>query len=168
MLRNMCTHTHTHTHIYIYIYIHVLSPYWLTPCSTVLLEKLTGLQLVKKFPAFYGTRRFITTFTSTSNLSLSRSSSIQSISLHPTTCRTILILSSHLRLGLPSGLIPWLSHQNPAQAPPPYAIHAPPISYVCIYIRTHTHTHIYIWAGRGMWRIYIYIYIYIELYIVTF
>jgi len=30
----------------------------------VLLEKLTGLQLVKKFPAFYGTRRFITAFTS--------------------------------------------------------------------------------------------------------
>jgi len=24
------------------------------PCSTVLLEKLTGSQLVKKFPAFYG------------------------------------------------------------------------------------------------------------------
>jgi hypothetical protein len=26
----------------------------LTPCSRVLLEKLSGLQLVKKFPAFYG------------------------------------------------------------------------------------------------------------------
>jgi len=25
----------------------------------VLLEKLTGFRLVKKFPAFYGTRRFI-------------------------------------------------------------------------------------------------------------
>jgi hypothetical protein len=29
--------------------------YLLTPWSTVLLEKLTGSQLVKKFPAFYGT-----------------------------------------------------------------------------------------------------------------
>jgi presenilin-like A22 family membrane protease len=29
----------------------------LTPCSRVLLEKLTGVQLVKKFPAFYSTRR---------------------------------------------------------------------------------------------------------------
>jgi hypothetical protein len=29
----------------------------LTPWSTVLLDKLTGLQLVKKFPAFYGTRK---------------------------------------------------------------------------------------------------------------
>ena len=36
----------------------------LTPCSIVLLEKLTGFQLVKKFPTFYGTRRFITAFTS--------------------------------------------------------------------------------------------------------
>jgi len=32
----------------------------LTPWNRVLLEKLTGLQLVKKFPTFYGIRRFIT------------------------------------------------------------------------------------------------------------
>ena len=32
--------------------------YLLTAWSEVLLEKLTGFQLVKKFPAFYGTRRF--------------------------------------------------------------------------------------------------------------
>jgi hypothetical protein len=32
-----------------------LLTYLLTPWSRVLLEKLTGLQLVKKFPAFYGT-----------------------------------------------------------------------------------------------------------------
>jgi hypothetical protein len=35
----------------------------LTPWSRVLLEKLTGPQLVKKFPAIYGTRRIITAFT---------------------------------------------------------------------------------------------------------
>ena len=45
--------------------------YLLTPCSRVLLQKLTGLQLVKKFPAFYGTWRFITTFTNACHLSLS-------------------------------------------------------------------------------------------------
>jgi len=39
--------------------------------SRVLLEKLTGFQLVKKFLAFYGTRRFITAFTSARHLSLS-------------------------------------------------------------------------------------------------
>jgi len=35
---------------------------------TVLLEKLTNSQLVKKFPAFYGTQRFITTFASARHL----------------------------------------------------------------------------------------------------
>ena len=34
--------------------------YLLTPWRRVLLEKLASLQLVKKFPAFYGTRRFLT------------------------------------------------------------------------------------------------------------
>jgi hypothetical protein len=36
----------------------------LTPWSRVLLQKLTGFQLVKKFPSLYGTRKFITAFTS--------------------------------------------------------------------------------------------------------
>jgi len=35
----------------------------LTPWSSALLGKLTVTQLVKKFPAFYATRRFITVFT---------------------------------------------------------------------------------------------------------
>jgi len=43
----------------------------LTPWSRVRLEKPIGFQLVKKFPAFYRTRRFITAFTSTHHLSLS-------------------------------------------------------------------------------------------------
>jgi hypothetical protein len=42
-----------------------------TPWSRVFCEKLTGSQLVKKFPPFYGTRRLITTFTSAHHLSLS-------------------------------------------------------------------------------------------------
>jgi len=40
-------------------------------CSRVVLENLTGSQLVKKFSAFYGTRKFITAFTSAHQLSLS-------------------------------------------------------------------------------------------------
>jgi len=56
--------------------------YLLTPWSRVLLEKLTGLQLVKKFPTFYGTQRFITAFTSVRHLSLSWATSIQSIRNH--------------------------------------------------------------------------------------
>ena len=71
-----------------------------------MLEKLTALQLVKKFPAFYGTRRSITAFTSACHMSLSWASLIQSITPHPTSGTSILILSSHLRLGLPSGLFP--------------------------------------------------------------
>ena len=45
--------------------------YLLIPWSRGLPEKLTGPQLVKKFPAFYGTRMFITAFTTTRHLSLS-------------------------------------------------------------------------------------------------
>ena len=81
-------------------------PYLLTPWSRFLLEKLTGLQLVKKFPAFYGTRRFLTALTSVCHLSLSWASPIQSTYPHPTSWRSILILSTHLCLGLPSGLFP--------------------------------------------------------------
>src|SRR5215472_17526611 len=77
-----------------------------TPWCGVLPEQLTGLQLVKKFPAFHGTRRFITALTSVRHLSLSWASPIQSTCPHPTSWRSILILSTHLRLGLPSGLFP--------------------------------------------------------------
>ena len=83
-----------------------LHTYLLTPWCRVLLEKLTGLQLVKKLPAFHGTRRFITALTSVRHLFLSWASPIQSIYSHPTSWRSILILSAHLRLGLPSGLLP--------------------------------------------------------------
>jgi hypothetical protein len=57
----------------------VFISYLLTPWSRVLLEKLTGLQPVKKFPAFYGTQMFINAFTNASHLSLSWASLIQSI-----------------------------------------------------------------------------------------
>jgi len=80
--------------------------YSLTPWCRVLLEKLTGLQLVKRFPAIHGTRRFITALTSVRHLSLSWASPIQSIYPHPTSWKSNLILSTHLRLGLPSGLFP--------------------------------------------------------------
>ena len=64
------------------------------------------MQLVKQFPAFHGTRRFITVLTSVCHLSLSWARPIQSIYPHPTSWRSILILTTHLRLGLYSGLFP--------------------------------------------------------------
>jgi hypothetical protein len=60
-----------------------LLTYLLIPCSTVRLEKLTGLQLVKKFPAFYRTWRFITAFTSACQLSLSWASPLPHLSYMP-------------------------------------------------------------------------------------
>ena len=82
-----------------------LLTYLLTPWCGVLLENLTGLQLVKKFLAIHGTRRFITALTSVRHLSLSWVNPMQSTYPHPTSWRPILILSTHLRLGLPIGLI---------------------------------------------------------------
>ena len=81
---------------------HVLTyllTYLLTPWSRVLLEKFTGFQLVKNFPAFYGTRRFITAVTSARHFSLSWASSIQLTPPHPSSWISILILSFHLRQG---------------------------------------------------------------------
>jgi hypothetical protein len=58
------------------------------------------------FLAFHGTRRFNTEFTRDLHLFLSWARPIQSTSPHPTSSRSILILSTHLRLGLPSGRFP--------------------------------------------------------------
>ena len=46
-----------------------------TPWSRGLPEKLTGPQLLKSFPAFYGTRRVITAFTRARHLTLSLATS---------------------------------------------------------------------------------------------
>jgi len=51
--------------------VYLILTYLLTPWSRVLLEKLADLQLVKKFPAFYGPCKFITAFTSARHLTLS-------------------------------------------------------------------------------------------------
>ena len=68
---------------------------------------------IKKFPAFHGTRRIITAFTSAPHLSLSCARSIQSMPPHPTSWRSILILSSHLRLGLPGDSFRQVSAPKP-------------------------------------------------------
>jgi hypothetical protein len=74
--------------------------------SWALLEKLPIVQLHKNFPVFYGTRRFITVFIRALHWSPSWTRSIQSIPPHPISLRSILIVSTHLCLGLPGGLFP--------------------------------------------------------------
>jgi hypothetical protein len=68
---------------------------WLAPWSRV-----------KKFPAFNGTRKFITVCTTASHLSVSWSRSAQPRTLSTDFLRSILILFSDLHLDLPSGLFP--------------------------------------------------------------
>jgi hypothetical protein len=77
----------------------------LAPWNGVLLEKLLTPQLIKNFLAFYGTRTLISLFTRAYHFSLYWVRSIQFIP-YPTFWRSNL-LSSHLRVGLISGLFPW-------------------------------------------------------------
>jgi hypothetical protein len=69
----------------------------MAPWSRVFLGNLIGRQLLKKFPAFYETRMFITAFTRTRHLCPSRSRSSQSISLSH-------FLKMHFNIILPSTL----------------------------------------------------------------
>ena len=94
--------------------LNYLLTYLLTPWSRVLLEKLTGSAASQEIPRIFGTRRFLTVLTSACHLSLSWANSVQSPQPPPTSRRSILILSSHLRLTL----------------------------YIYIYIHTHTHTQV--------------------------
>jgi len=97
------------------------------PWSRGLLEKLIVPQLVKQFPTSYGTRRFIIAFTRSRHLSLFWAIPPQSLPLHSTSWGSILILSSHLRLGLPSGLVPSDFSTKSLHAPP-----SPPIHATCV------------------------------------
>ena len=93
--------------IYIYVmYIYIYIPPW----SRVLPQTLTVTQLVRKFPAFYGARRFITVLKTCpfpEQINPVPASSSHFLKIH-------LILSSHLHLGLPLRC----PHQNSVRTSP--------------------------------------------------
>ena len=108
--------------------------YLLAPQSRLLLEKLSGSQLVKKFPAFYGTCTFITTFTIPANCPYSYSD-------QSSPCPPSNFLKIHLNIICPStpGSSKWplslrFPHQNPSMhlSSLPYVLHALSISFFSI------------------------------------
>jgi len=106
-----------------------------TPWSTVL-EKLTGFQLVKKFPTFYRTRRLITAFT----IAQPRVPILSQINpVHaPTSWRSFSILS-YLCLGLPSCLFPLVFPTKTLYTPLLSPIHATcPTHHILLALITQT------------------------------
>ena len=96
-----------------------LLTYLLTPWNTVVLQKLTGSQLVKKFPAFYGTRRFITAFASVPILS----------HLDPVHTPTYHFLKIHFNVILP--YTSWSSEQLFLSDVPTKTLYTSPLPYSC-------------------------------------
>ena len=85
--------------------------------------RATSPQLVRKFLTLYGSQRFIPAFASLHHLSPFWARPIQSMTFKPTSWSFMLILSSHLHLGLPSGLI--------ASGFPTKTLMAPAVSHTC-------------------------------------
>jgi hypothetical protein len=67
----------------------------------------TSRSAAEEFPKICGSRRFIFVSRRALHCSLSRVKSLQSIPLHPISLGSILVLSSHLRLGLPNSFFPY-------------------------------------------------------------
>jgi hypothetical protein len=105
-------------------------PNWLTLWSGALLQRSIVVRTLDSFPSFYGTPRFNTEFTRSLHLSLSWVRPIQSPSPHSTSTRSVLMLSTYLRLALPSGLFPSDFPTNNLYTFlfSAFVLHAPPIT----------------------------------------
>ena len=100
--------------------------------------RVNSSQILNTLPKFYGTWRFITTFTRVCDLSLS---SIQFIHPYSISQRSMLILSS-LHLGPPSGLYPSgfpTKTQYVPLFPPTHTLQAPPMSFFLIWSHKQKH-----------------------------
>ena len=94
-----------------------LHTYLLTPWSTVLLEKLTSCQIVKKFPTYDGIRKFPSEFTRARTCPYSKPNPVHALPSH--------FLKIHFNIILPSmpGSSKWSlflrsPHQNPVCTSP--------------------------------------------------
>jgi hypothetical protein len=84
---------------------------------------------MEKFSAFCATRRILIAYTSARHLSISTARSVQSMSHPSTSLRLITMVVYYLRLGLPSGLLPW--------GFPAKTLYAPLLFFVCATCRVH-------------------------------
>ena len=119
-------------------YLKVTS-YLHTPRCRVLVEKLTDLQLVKKFPAFHGTERFITAPTSVHHLSLSWASPIESTYPHPTCWRSILMFQPSMLSSSQWSLSLQFPNQDPIYPPLlTHTCHMPSPSHLSRFYHPHS------------------------------
>ena len=105
----------------------------LTSWSRVLLEKLTGSAASQEIPRILWNLK-VHYCIHKCPPPVPILSQLHPVSTPPTSWRSILILSSHLRLCLPNGLFPSVSPLEPCAhlSPPPHAPHAPPTSFFSI------------------------------------
>jgi len=101
----------------------------LTPSNRVLLQKLTGSHPIQKFPAFYNLKGSLPHSQQPTTCPYPQPDQSSPCPLHSTSWRSILILSSHLCLGLPSGLFP--------SGFPTKTLYAPLLSPICATCPTH-------------------------------
>ena len=123
--------------IYIYIHTHThLLPYTMEQSPSWGANWFAASQ---KFHAFYGPLNFNTAFRSVRHLYISWTTTTQSLPTHTNYWKSTLILSSHLRLVIPSDLFPPGFHNKDLYAPlpSPFAQHASPITFLTLLALAH-------------------------------
>ena len=110
-----------------------LLTYPLTTCSTVHLLKQTGFQLVKTLPAFLLIRKFIITFSSARQLSLSWVSLIQSIQHTPLTEEPLEYYPAMYVWVSPVFSFPHFPHASPF----PHTRYMPHLSHSSLFYHPH-------------------------------